>query len=212
MTPWFRNLSKEFLQTAYLRGSFLWRLPVGAQNAVSLTFDDGPDPVYTPAILEVLARYDAKATFFMIGSNVERYPDLAREVVRQGHAVGGHTYNHKVIVTLPRPELADELACCRRAILNATGVDTRLFRPPRGQVSFASVRLVAQLGYKLVHWSKTYSDYRCDGTSGLLHRMNEDPAMNRDILLFHDTNPYTVEALSSIIPAWQSRGLCFHLL
>lgn len=209
MVPWLRNLGKEFLQTLYLRERFLWRLPAETRNTIGLTFDDGPDPSYTPATLDLLARYNVKATFFLVGGNVELHPHLARAIVEQGHALGGHTYSHRVIVKLPRQELADELVRCRQAIQKATGVDTILFRPPRGQMDFASVRFIARLGYKLVHWSKTYSDYQRDGTERLLHRINDNPVRNRDILLFHDTNPYTIEALSSVIPEWQSCGFSF---
>jgi peptidoglycan/xylan/chitin deacetylase (PgdA/CDA1 family) len=212
MAPWLRNLSKEFLQTLYLRDRFLWRLPASVQNAIGLTFDDGPDPLYTPAILDLLAKHNVKATFFLVGCNVERHPHLAHEIIVQGHALGGHTHNHRIIVKLPRQELANELVSCRQAIQNAAGVDTKLFRPPKGQMDLASVRFIAQLGYKLVHWSKTYSDYKCDGTEYLLHRINDNPVRNRDILLFHDTNPYTVEALSGVIPKWLSCGFSFYHL
>jgi peptidoglycan/xylan/chitin deacetylase (PgdA/CDA1 family) len=212
MVPWLRNLGKEFLQTLYLRDKFLWRIPAGLPNAIGLTFDDGPDPLHTPAILELLSRHDVKATFFLVGCNVERYPHLAHEIIAQGHALGGHTHNHRTIVKLPRHELVDELERCRRAIQNATGVDTDLFRPPKGEMDFVSARLVAQLGYKLVHWSKTYSDYKCDGTKYLLQRINDNPVRNRDILLFHDTNPYTVEALSGVIPKWRNCGFSFYHL
>jgi peptidoglycan/xylan/chitin deacetylase (PgdA/CDA1 family) len=71
---------------------------------------------------------------------------------------------------------------------------------------------VAQLGYRLVHWSKTFSDYKCDSTQNLLNRIQHGSVRNRDILLFHDTNPHTVEALSNAIPRWQSSGFGFHRL
>ena len=212
MIPWIRNLSKEFLQNFYLRKNFMWRLPGDARNAIGLTFDDGPDPKYTPAMLDLLARLDVKATFFVIGNNVERHPRLVRDIVEQGHAVGGHTQTHRVIVQLSHRLLEDELRQCRTVIQDATGVDTRLFRPPRGQVSFASVRRVAQLGYRLVHWSKTFSDYQCDNTEYLVKRIQQGAVRGRDILLFHDTNPHTVEALTEAIPQWQSGGFVFHRL
>ncbi|MHB8699088.1 MAG: polysaccharide deacetylase family protein [Sulfuricaulis sp.] len=192
-----------------MRDKFIWRMPAGAVNAIGLTFDDGPDPQHTPAILELLSQHKVKATFFLVGSNVVRYPHLAHEIIEQGHALGGHTYNHKVIVKLPSQELADELISCRRAIQDVTGVDTNLFRPPKGEMDFASVRLVGRLGYKLVHWSKTYSDYKCDGANLLLQRISDNPVRNRDILLFHDTNSHTVEALSGVIPTWLADGLNF---
>jgi peptidoglycan-N-acetylglucosamine deacetylase len=206
--PWLRTAGKEFLQNVYLRDRFLWRLPVGSRK-VALTFDDGPDPTFTPQMLDLLARMEVKATFFVIGRHVERHPDLAQRIVREGHAIGGHTYEHRVIVSLSEPEIAGELTRCRRTIREATGVDSDWFRPPRGQVDFASVRCVCRLGYRLVHWSKTYGDFRCDGTDRLLDRISRDPVRARDIVLFHDHNPYTVEALARMIPAWRSQGIEF---
>lgn len=208
MYPWLRMAGKEFLQAIYLRDRFIWRLPAGS-HSIALTFDDGPDPTFTPQILDLLARMEVKATFFVIGRHVERYPELAQCVVREGHGIGGHTYDHRVIVSLSKLDLAEELSRCRYIIRQVTGVDSDLFRPPRGQVGFISVRCVCRLGYRLVHWSKTYGDFRCDGTDHLLDRMSRDPVRGRDIVLFHDHNPYTVEALTRMIPAWRSQGIDF---
>lgn len=210
MQPWLRGVAKEALR-AYLRGRFLWRLPAGSR-AIALTFDDGPDPEYTPAVLSLLAALEVKATFFVIGRNVAKFPDLVRRIADEGHALGGHTFDHREIVALSPEELESELETCRRAIQDAAKIDTHWFRPPRGRMNLTSMRRVAALGYHTVHWTRTYSDYQVDGTEALARRMNEQAARPRDIVLLHDHNPHTIEALATAIPRWKSQGLGFERL
>lgn len=208
MTPIIRNAAKCLLQNYYGADRFLWRLPP-AQQSVALTFDDGPDPSHTPAMLDLLAATKVKATFFVIGEKVDRYPDLVRRIAEAGHGLGGHTFSHSEITRLSDGELNAELSSCRQAICGASGVDTKLFRPPRGRMSLASLRRTSRLGYCLVHWSKTYSDYRQDGVEALVARLSEDPPVVRDILLFHDHNVDTVAALARLLPEWQRGGMSF---
>lgn len=211
MHPVIRNLIKDFLQRVYLRDQFLWRLP-GAGCSVGLTFDDGPDAALTPKVLDLLAQYNIKATFFVIGRNVECHPEIAHRIVKEGHSIGGHTFSHRVIASMSKVELENEMTRCRQAIRDATGVDTYLFRPPKGQTDISSLRRVCSLGYRIVHWSKTYSDYRCDGSAKLLERMYGDPVCSKDVILLHDHISDTVEALSVIIPIWKSQGFQFETL
>jgi peptidoglycan/xylan/chitin deacetylase (PgdA/CDA1 family) len=196
------------MQHIVLRGDFVWRLPARVRMA-ALTFDDGPDPKFTPAVLDLLAKQGLKATFFLIGQQVALHPDLVRRIADGGHALGGHTYGHRVIVGLDEHELEAELAACRAAIADSCGVDSTLFRPPRGLVDLASMRRVARLGYRLVHWSRTYSDYRRDGTDPLVARMSQDPIRAGDIVLLHDNNPYTPAALERVLPGWRRNGVGF---
>src|SRR5690606_16332590 len=153
-----------------LRDRFIWRLGSDSPR-VALTFDDGPHPQYTPAVLELLARLGLKATFFLVGEKVDRHPEIVRRIVEEGHCVGGHSYDHTVITTQSPQALAADLARCRASIDRAAGVDSDLFRPPKGEVDLASMRRVCRLGYRLVHWTRTYGDYRQDGVSPLLERM-----------------------------------------
>lgn len=208
MTPFIRDAGKSLLQRYYGSDCFLWRLPP-AQPSVALTFDDGPDPSHTPAVLDLLAATQTKATFFVIGEKVDRYPDLVRRIAEAGHGLGGHTFTHSEITRLSESELDAELSRCRRAIRGACGIDTRLFRPPRGKMSLASLRRTGSLGYCLVHWSKTYSDYRQDGIEPLLARLSENSPVARDILLFHDHNADTAAALACLLPDWKGRGMSF---
>jgi len=204
-----RDLVKELLQRVLLRRAFLWRLPPRASKGFALTFDDGPDPERTPALLDLLAAQQVRATFFLIGRNVEAHPAIARRIVEDGHALGGHTYTHRELPTLDLPSLSDELERCRLVIADSTGVDTRLVRPPRGRVDWRTLRAVGQRGYTLVHWSRTYSDYRRDGSEALLARMRATPPLPRDVILLHDTVVDTPVALATELPAMRSRGLAF---
>lgn len=208
MTLSIRNAGKTLLQGMYSPQRFLWRLPA-AQTAVALTFDDGPDPVYTPAVLDLLAAHGIKATFFVIGEKVKLYPDLVRRMALEGHSIGGHTWSHQEIVGLPKAELIEQLSRCRQAIRDASGVDTVLFRPPRGRVNLTAIHRVCRLGYCLVHWAKTYSDYRRDGVAPLIARFRKDKPAARDIVLLHDHNDDTVKALAKLIPEWQAAGIVF---
>ena len=201
-----RTLSKDLLQQVVFPGRFLWRMP---KPAIALTFDDGPHPEHTPAMLDALARAGVHATFFLVGREVEKYPEVARRIVAEGHGIGGHSYDHTVITTLDAAALVDDLGHCRRVIRDATGLDSGLMRPPKGEVSIRAIRTVCQAGYTLVHWTRTYSDYKQDGVEALTGRLDAHPPVPGDVLLFHDHNAFTVQALASRLPQWQSAGLHF---
>ncbi len=203
-----RNFSKDALQHVLFRGKFVWRLPTGTP-AVALTFDDGPHPVHTPAMLEMLGRAGARATFFVIGREVDNHPEVARQIVAEGHAIGGHSYDHTVITSQSREGLVDDLWRCRNTISRCTGRDSTLFRPPKGEVSLGSIRAVCSAGFTLVHWTRTFSDYRQDGVAALTRRMESSPPAAGDVLLFHDQNRQTIDALGDMLPRWRSRGLDF---
>jgi peptidoglycan-N-acetylglucosamine deacetylase len=207
MNPWIRNAGKTLLQKVYSPRRFLWRLPAN-QSAVALTFDDGPHPVDTPALLDLLLAHNIKATFFLIGEKVAAQPDVVRRIASEGHTMGGHTWRHQEVVGLSVADLQQELVACRTVIRDVSGVDTELFRPPRGRLDFRSIRQIAALGYCLVHWTKTYSDYKRDGTARLAARFHEDPPVSRDIILLHDQED-TVTALAGVIPEWLAAGTRF---
>lgn len=208
MTLSLRNAGKTILQALYSPRRFLWRLPA-AQAAVALTFDDGPDPVHTPAMLDLLAAHGIKATFFVIGETAQRQPGLIRRIVAEGHGIGGHTWSHREITGLSPHELAADLQRCRQLIHEISGRDTVLFRPPRGRVDLASIYHVCKFGYCLVHWTRTYGDYQRDGAQCLMARMRRAPPVARDIALLHDHNDDTIAALRTLIPEWLAGGIGF---
>lgn len=201
-----RRISKSLLQKMLPGDTFKWRV---LPTEICLSFDDGPDPEYTPKILQALAALEIKATFFFIGEKVHKYPELTREVVRQGHAVGGHSFSHKELTQMTMAELAKDLDITKAAFLSICGVATTLFRPPRGRFNFTTLFLAFRAGYRLAHWSVTYSDYRRDGITALRSRHAKRPVVGGDVVLLHDNNPYTVELLQDIAEHARAHGLAF---
>ena len=212
MKAFARDLAKEALHRFLPDSAFVWRLPARAAGGIALTFDDGPDPERTPALLDLLDSHEVKASFFLIGAKVEAHPAIARRIAERGHTLGGHTYSHRELPTLSAEEIRGELERCREAVAQAAGVDTRLVRPPRGRVDWRSLRAVTRQGYTLVHWSRTYSDYRQDGVEALLARIRAAPPKDRDVILLHDVLRDTAEALRHELPAIERRGLRFYAL
>ncbi len=180
------------------------------ERVVALTFDDGPHPRYTARILEVLAKYDVKATFFMVGVNVERYPTAAREVAAAGHEIGNHTYRHARFATMTDDERRDEVEACARRILDTCGVSTTLFRTPEGVRGERLFRLLDTMGYRQILWNVDTLDWR--GRDAREITATARCARGGDILLFHDYVAGKLAsdtALDSLIPALQAEGYRF---
>lgn len=208
MHPLLRDAGKSLTRVLLGPDGFQWRLSQAGRQ-IGLTFDDGPDPEYTPPLLDLLARHHLVASFFVIGDKARAHPQIVRRIVADGHALGGHTSSHQVIPGRARSDLAADLGQCRQLLADIGGRDTRLFRPPKGEMDLRSARDVAALGYRIVHWTRTYSDYQRDGLAPLLARMSAAPPQPRDIVLLHDHNPFTIAALAQLIPRWQADGLGF---
>ena len=132
----------------------IWNVET-TEPVASLTFDDGPDPDYTPAILDVLDRYGVKATFFMMGWNATVNADLARRVVDAGHEIGNHTWSHQNLSFTSAEETFEEMHRAADALEEITGARPKFFRPPRGQLSGFSIRHATMLGNDTVIWSVT---------------------------------------------------------
>ena len=145
----------------YLAGSVVYSVPV-AERVVALTFDDGPRPPFTDAILDVLRDQGIVATFFLVGQNAQRHPELARRIVREGHAVGNHGWAHRALDELSNAAAHDEIARGARAIRQATGVQPRILRPPFGALD-RRIRgregIAADHGQTLVMWSVETRDW-----------------------------------------------------
>jgi peptidoglycan/xylan/chitin deacetylase (PgdA/CDA1 family) len=161
-----------------------------AGKAIALTYDDGPNPVETPRLMEVLERHGAKATFLLIGRWAEREPGLIREVVGAGHAIGNHTFTHPTMPLRTAAQLREELRRCRGAI-EAAGVElTRvngeaLMRPPYGRRRPGTLRVLRDEGYAPLLWSITCYDWRRTATPPKLVR-RATRAREGDIVLLHD--------------------------
>jgi len=189
-------------------GSFIGRIRKGT-NTICLTFDDGPNPEYTRKVLDVLKENNIKAVFFLIGEKVEKYPEIARRIIDEGHVIGGHTYSHKEITSMTRKEAANDLKHTRDIFNQYLEHDSILFRPPRGRMNIKNTLLIMFKGYKIIHWSITYSDYLKDGTDKLKQRISGRLPKSGDIILLHDNNPYTLESLPYLIDICNKNNLRF---
>lgn len=183
---------------------------------VAITFDDGPDPLYTPAILDILAAYNVKATFFMVGRHVEKYPEIARRIVEEGHDIGNHTHTHRSLVPLDPKKVYEEIVRCEEIILGACGRRPYLFRPPRGIYSQVVRDIAHAREYTLVLWSVSSQDWREISSREVTARILER-VTGGDILLFHDSGNLisaqggyrynTVRALPKILAGLEKKGL-----
>jgi peptidoglycan/xylan/chitin deacetylase (PgdA/CDA1 family) len=172
---------------------------------VTLTFDDGPS-VHTERILEILAQKEARAIFFMLGSQAEKNRTLARKVVNEGHVIGNHSYSHPYFTKLTTQEQEAELKRASDIIADITGVGPRYFRPPYGAYNEETLRLVLKNNMKPVMWSADPRDYTYN-TAGAVFGATEPLLASRKILLLHDLKSATVEALPLIIDAIRAKKL-----
>lgn len=187
-------------------------------KTIALTFDDGPDPRWTPQILDVLARYHAHATFFQIGSNVNEHPELARRVVAEGNEIGSHTFTHAELATTPAWRRSIELTLTSNAIAAATGRVPVLVRPPYSSTpsavtgaDFAALRQAAGEGHLAVLADLDTDDWRRPGVDAIVAAAQ--PANGRGaVVMMHDSGgdrTQTVAALRKLIPRLQAQGYRF---
>lgn len=179
-----------------------------ARRWIALTFDDGPHPYHTPILLRTLRRLKVRATFFVVGRNVDRYPYLVRQMVRDGHEVENHTYNHLRLSRLPLGIVQEEIEAGAAAIWRATGHIPRFVRPPGGMVDH-SVRQVVQLdGYVTVMWTADPADYERPDVKTLRQRLFASVRPG-SIILLHEKVPQTVEILPEFVQEARRQGYEF---
>ena len=155
-------------------------------KVVALTFDDGPSPKWTPLILEELEKAHVKATFFVLGEHVHKYPDIARRIVNEGHEIGNHSYTHRGLLLYKMSDIEKEIQDCEKIIKEATGITTRYFRPPKALLSEAEKEKINSLGYSVILWSLNSKDWVIFDDKYIFKYIvrNISPG---DIILFHDS-------------------------
>lgn len=183
-------------------------VPEGGKQLVALTFDDGPSNKYTRQYLDILTKHHAKATFFCLGNNVREYPELAKEIVRQGSQIASHTQDHKQLTTLDAAAVQSELGTSLKEIATATGVQTTLFRPPYGDFRESTWLKSAGIASASITWTQDSEDWRLPGADAIVHNALLN-VKSGSIILMHDgggNRDQDVQALPKIIEALQSNG------
>lgn len=194
---------------------------------LALTFDDGPNPSITPKLLDLLGRYNASATFFVIGRYARECPDLLREILARGHCVGNHTESHRNLLWRGQTDTRVELRLCHSAIRSILGAAPKWFRPPWGNRNPWLAREARDLNMRVVMWTLLPGDWRAPSDDWLIRKIQPitsrgEKAAKRsggtgDILCLHDGDhrkqdgdrSHTIAALEYWLPRWRDLGLQF---
>jgi peptidoglycan/xylan/chitin deacetylase (PgdA/CDA1 family) len=216
---------------AQLFGPIVFR--TGAPNKLAITFDDGPNPAITPKLLDLLDRYKARATFFVIGKHARECPDLLKETAARGHVIGNHTDAHPNLFWLKPDQITIELRCCNYSIVAAAGAPPRWFRPPFGFRNPWVAPAARELKQRVVMWTLLPGDWRATSSEWLIPRLKpiaaraqrnlnaaggaSGAASTGDILCLHDGSHRqlnadrlpTLAALEHWLPRWRDLGLEF---
>ncbi len=198
------NLPSEFQSSTVTYNKGLSTYPY-----VAMTYDDGPHPQNTPRLLDMLRARNIRATFYVIGRNVDRYPHIARRIVAEGHEIGNHTYTHRKLTSLSDSEVRQEMRKTEDAISRATGVRPRTMRPPYGALHTNQRQMVFNsFKYPTIMWSVDPQDWRRPGASVVRSRL-VNRAHNGAILLAHDLHAPTVDAMPGTFDGLLGKGFRF---
>lgn len=183
----------------------------GCGKRIALTFDDGPHPYKTPEILDLLALYDIRATFFVVGQNAGYFPDIVLREAAEGHEIGNHTFHHKCLSKCKGFEECDEIAETSELIRQITGKSPSLLRPPEGVYSSKTVDAAKSNGCDVVLWSVDTRDWALTKTSEIVDNVKSH-VKDGSIILFHDftrDGAHTADALKILIPYLKDSGYEF---
>ncbi|MDD4772491.1 MAG: polysaccharide deacetylase family protein [Eubacteriales bacterium] len=180
---------------------------------IALTFDDGPHPIYTERIIDILARHGVKATFFSIGENVNRHPEIIKRLSEEGHEIGNHTWSHRLIWKLGREGVVSELSRTETAINEICNLRPRLFRPPDGLNTIAIKEAAIEMDYSVILWTIDTRDWEQKTTSKDIVDNIMSNIHAGSIILCHDfvsrRDSQTPEAIEKVIPLLKEKGYNF---
>jgi peptidoglycan-N-acetylglucosamine deacetylase len=190
--------------------------PAPGSRQIALTYDDGPNDPHTERLLEVLAKHNVRATFFLIGRYVRQQAQIVREIVQAGHVVGNHTFIHPLLIFKSEAEIRQELTECRSALQDAIGEPSNLFRPPFGGRRPAVLRVARQLGLEPVMWNVTGYDWNAPPAAAIERKVAKQ-IRGGGIILLHDgghkqmgaDRSQTVIATHHLITRYKAEGYEF---
>lgn len=194
--------------------TFIGLSPTSKQ--IALTFDDGPNDPHTLKLLDVLAKHQVRATFFLIGRYVQQRPDIVRELLQAGHTIGNHTFTHPLLIFKKSSDISEELMRCREALQDAIGTHSDLFRPPFGGRRPDVIRIATELGLKTIMWNVTGYDWNSPNAE-IIERKCASQIRGGDVILLHDgghkhmgaDRSQTVLATERLILRYKPQGYTF---
>ena len=183
---------------------------VGVADTYSaMTFDDGPQPQNTPRLLDMLRARNIKATFYVVGSNVDLYPQVVRRTVAEGHEIGNHSYTHRLFSKMSDSQIREELTRTRDAVVRAAGVQPRTLRPPYGGMLQRQREWVnTEFGYPIILWSVDPLDWKRPGAATVCARILSATTAG-SIVLAHDLHAQTVDAMPATLDGLLQKGYKF---
>lgn len=191
-----------------------WVLTRGARRhrVLHLTFDDGPHPEHTPVLLDLLAKHRAKATFFLIGREAERFPDVVERIVREGHVLGNHSWSHPQFDRLDLAAQREEIQRTDQLLTRFDGAARHDFRPPRGVLPRPMLLDCVRRGQRIAYWSYDSLDYSKRPAEVLIDSAQRFPPEPGEILLMHDDSALSMQLLQAMLPTWAAGGFAFEPL
>lgn len=186
---------------------FVTSIHKGKKKSIALTFDDGPHPDNTPRILDILKEKGVKATFFVIGKNAEKHPDLVRRIDAEGHIVANHSYSHNYLIAFfSTKRLKNDLTHCNDIVYQILEKKPKFFRPPFGVTNPRYGTVLRELNLQSIGWSLRSFDTRAKNKYQLIQNVISK-LQKRDIVLLHDHLPVTADALEDLIEHCRSKNI-----
>lgn len=188
----------------------------GKPKQIALTYDDGPNDPYTLRLLDILAKHQVHATFFLIGRFVRQEPGIARAIAQAGHVIGNHTFSHPALVFETRPQIRAQIAECEQAINDAAGPHSNLFRPPFGARRPAVLQIAREMGFTPVMWNVTAYDWQPKSVEQIERNVAKQ-VRGGDVILLHDgghtgmgtDRSFSIDATDHMIGRYKSEGYEF---
>jgi peptidoglycan-N-acetylglucosamine deacetylase len=179
-----------------------------SKKEIALTFDDGPNAKYTPQVLAILAKEKIHATFFLIGKNAEKNPNLVKQIYQEGNVIGNHTYSHPRLTKISSGKIKDEVEKTRDIVKGITGQPTVVFRPPYGLFDSRILAELAIRKFDVAMWSIDSRDWSMPGTK-VIEKNILSRVRNGSIILCHDSHDQIVQVLPEIIEKLKAQGYKF---